>query len=261
METQPVFKRAIVRPPTPNFADGLTTAGLGAPDFGRALEQHARYAETLARCGLAVVTAEPDATFPDATFVEDVAVMTPGGAVLMRPGAASRAGEVASLRPTIASCAPIAGAIEAPATVDGGDVCAAGDTFFIGLSSRTSEAGAAQLRTILERQGFAVSIVDVRPSNGLLHLKSGVAWLGGRRILAASALAADSALEGYEMVVVPEDETYVANAVAIDGRVLLADGYPKTRRAIEKLGLTVVPLDMSEFRKMDGGLSCLSLRF
>ncbi|HEX4825004.1 MAG TPA: hypothetical protein VFV19_11900 [Candidatus Polarisedimenticolaceae bacterium] len=261
MKSEPVFKNAIVRPPTPNFADGLTTAGLGAPDFARALEQHGRYAGALAHHGVAVVTAAPDAAFPDATFVEDVAVMTPGGAVLMRPGAKSRAGEVASLRSTIASCVPIAGAIEAPGSVDGGDVCAAGETFFIGLSSRTDEEGARQLGEILARQGFAVRIADVRRADGLLHLKSGMAWLGGRRLLAVDALARDPAFEGYERVTVPDDETYAANAVAIGGRVLLAGGFLKTRRAVEAAGLEVVALDMSEFQKMDGGLSCLSLRF
>src|SRR5262245_4329279 len=85
MESKPVFRKAIVRPPTPNFADGLTTAGLGAPDFARALEQHTRYAEALGRLGLDIVRAQPDPAFPDATFVEDVAVMTPRGAILMRP--------------------------------------------------------------------------------------------------------------------------------------------------------------------------------
>jgi len=261
MESEPVFKGAIVRPPTPNFADGLTTSGLGVPDFARAMEQHVRYAEMLARLGLHVLLAEPDAAFPDATFVEDVAVMTPRGAILMRPGAASRRGEVVSLKPAIAGSVAITAAIEPPGTVDGGDVCAAGDTYFIGLSSRTDERGARQLEAILKREGFAVRLVDVQPFPGLLHLKSGMAWLGGRRVLAATALAPHPAFAGYEVIVVPEDETYVANAVAIDGRVLLADGYPKTRRAIEALGLEVVPLDMSEFRKMDGGLSCLSLRF
>src|SRR5262249_45902196 len=181
--------------------------------------------------------------------------------ILMRPGAESRKGEVAALRPTIESCSTITASIEAPGNVDGGDICAAGDTYFIGLSSRTDREGARQLATILESEGYFVRLVDMQPFPGLLHLKSGMAWLGGRRLLTAAVLASHPALAEYETVMVPDDETYVANAVAIDGRVLLAGGFPKTRRAIEALGLEVVPLDMSEFQKMDGGLSCLSLRF
>ena len=182
------FTRAIVRPPAATFADGLTTAGLGPPDLPAALAQHAAYVAALEACGLAVTRLPPDDRFPDSTFVEDTAVLARGLAVLCRPGAPSRAGEVEAIRPALDAFFPSSAAIEAPGTVDGGDVCEAGDHVFIGVSERTNEEGARQLASLLATRGLGSTLVDVRGIPGLLHLKSGIAWLGGRTLALTDAL-------------------------------------------------------------------------
>ena len=178
----PKFTRAIVRPPGRNFAGGLTTSGLGPPDLDRAVSQHRAYVETLRLCGLEVVQLPADETHPDSTFVEDAAVCAASGAIITRPGAESRRGEIASIRAALRLYFPLPASIHAPGTLDGGDVCAAGDTVFIGLSERTNEAGARQLSAWLEGLGFEVRLVDIRGSAGLLHLKSGLAFLGEGRL-------------------------------------------------------------------------------
>ncbi len=255
------FTRAIVRPPSATFADGLTTAGLGPPDLPAALAQHAAYVAALEACGLEVTVLPPDDRFPDSTFVEDTAVLARGLAVLCRPGAPSRAGEVEAIRPALGASFPASAAIVAPGTVDGGDICEAGDHVFIGVSERTNEDGARQLASLLSPIGLGSTFVDIRGVPGLLHLKSGIAWLGGRTLALTDLLAPRPEFRGWSRLPVPPGEEYAANAVLVNGRVLLASGFPRFEGAVRALGLPAVPLDMSEFRKLDGGLSCLSLRF
>jgi dimethylargininase len=178
-----------------------------------------------------------------------------------RPGAASRRGEVDVVESALKGLFPAIPRIAAPGTLDAGDVCEADGHFLIGLSARTNEAGAEQLATQLADLGYRADIVDIRPHPGLLHLKTGIAWLGEGRMLAAADLPRWPALAAYEILRVPEAERYAANALRVNDRVLVADGYPQTRAAIEALGFEAIALGMSEFRKLDGGLSCLSLRW
>jgi dimethylargininase len=256
-----MFTRAIVRPPASNFAEGLTTAGLGAPNYERALEQHQAYCAALEQCGLILTRLEPDPDYPDSTFVEDTAVLTARCALLARPGATSRAGEVASVRDALATVFPSFPAIQAPGTLDGGDVCEAGNHFFVGISARTNEAGARQLAEALGAFNYTASFVDIRGVEGILHLKSGLAYLGDERLAVIEVLARRAELGGYELLSVNAEEEYAANCVRVNDRVLLAAGYPNFERKLGDLGYQTIALEMSEFRKMDGGLSCLSLRF
>jgi dimethylargininase len=145
--------------------------------------------------------------------------------------------------------------------VDAGDVCEADGHFLVGISARTNEAGAEQLAAHLVELGYRVDIVDIRPQHRLLHLKTGISWLGDGRLLATGDLPQWSALAAYEIVRVPEHERYAANALRVNDHVLVAAGYPGTRAAIESFGFPVIALEMSEFRRLDGGLSCLSLRW
>ncbi|MGB8328428.1 MAG: arginine deiminase family protein [Steroidobacteraceae bacterium] len=256
------FRSAIVRIPGPAFAAGLTTsAAQGRPDLGKALEQHDDYCEALLACGVEVTALPPDERFPDSVFVEDTAVVAVRVAVLTRPGAPSRVGEVPEVAAALRQFRPELEQIEPPGTVDGGDVCQADDHFFIGLSRRTNEVGATQLATILARHGYAASMVDIRGHQTLLHLKSGLAYLGDRRFAIASEVPRTAALADYEMVEVDAAETYAANCVRVNGIVLVAAGYPKLTARLVEFGLAVRHVEVSEFRKMDGGLSCLSLRF
>ena len=256
-----MFQRAIVRPPSANFAQGLTTADLGEPIYAKALEQHARYCQSLQRCGLALTKLEPDSRYPDSTFVEDAAILTERGAIPTRPGALSREGEVASIKATLAQFYPSLHSITAPGTLDGGDICEADGHFFIGISERTNEAGAYQLAGFLAQEGYTSTCVDIRSTKGILHLKSGLAYLGDRRLVLIDALADRPEFRGYEIVPVAPEENYAANCVRVNNHVLIAGGFPKFKATLQNLGYRRIALDMSEYQKMDGGLSCLSLRF
>jgi dimethylargininase len=254
------FTRALVRPPGTNYADGLTRAGLGSPSFTRAKAQHEQYCAELERFGLKLTHLSADARYPDGTFVEDAAVVTGRGAIIARPGADVRRGEVPSVREALSELVPMLGEIEAPGTLDGGDVCETRGRFLIGLSERTNDAGAGQLRDILKTHGYDATIIDIRSEPELLHLKTGLFAMDDGRLAAVGALAGRDELRDFEIVRVADAESYAANAVCINGRVLLAKGYPLLEAALTKLRYEVVAIEMSEFRKMDGGLSCLSIR-
>ena len=256
-----MFSHALLRLPGENFAAGLTLAGEGAPDPGLALEQHQRYCEALADCGLSLTILPADPRHPDGCFVEDTAVLTDRGAIVARPGAPSRRGEVEVVQAALKGLFPGIPRIEAPGTLDAGDVCEADGHFLIGLSARTNPVGAEQLAGHLADLGHRTDLIDIRGSAKLLHLKTGLAFLGDGRLLATSDLPQSFALAAYEIIAVPDTERYAANALRVNDRVLVAGGYPETRATIEALGYATIALDMSEFRKLDGGLSCLSLRW
>ena len=255
------FSRAIVRTPSEDFAEGLTTAGLGPPDVALARAQHGAYVDALRQCGLEVTVLAPAPGLPDATFVEDAAVLLAHAAILTRPGAPSRAPEVPMLAPVMAEFFSSVHAIEPPGTLEGGDVCEAGRIHLIGLSARTNEAGAFQLARILESEGRPSAVVDIRGTPGVLHLKSAIAWIGDDRLVAVDAVAGHPALAGFEIVPVARGEEYAANCVRIRDSILVAAGHPRLEEALSAHGYPTIELAVSEFRKMDGGLSCLSLRW
>ena len=261
-----MFTNAIVRVPGSNFADGLTSVDLGVPEFGKVMEQWEAYCAALKTCGLIVMRLEADLDHPDSTFVEDTAVLTPHGAMLTRPGAASRLGEVAAIAETVRGFYPTAVQIVEPGTLDGGDICEAGGHFFLGISHRTNEEGARQLAEHLAKEGYTSSNVDVRGMTSILHLKSGISYIGpgpgGEETLVVMEEMADwPEFAAYDLLRVSEAESYAANCVRVNGRVLVAAGYPEMTEELIRRGYDPLVLDMSEFRKMDGGLSCLSLRF
>jgi dimethylargininase len=256
-----MFRHAIARLPGANFVQGLTRVDLGPPSLDLALEQHARYCDALRTCGLAVEVLAADPDHPDACFVEDCAIVLDEGAILTRPGAPSRAGEVASLASALRAHYGEPARIQAPATLDGGDICEAGRHVFIGVSHRTNEAGASQLAHWLAALGYGSAIVDIRGIDSILHLKSGIAHLAGDRLLLIDELADHPAFASCERIVVAPDEAYGANAVQVNDRVLIARGHPRLESRLHELGYDAIALDMSEYAKLDGGLSCLSLRF
>lgn len=228
------FTHAILRRPGPRFAEGLTSADEGPPDLELALGQHAGYAEALRTCGLQLETLDADPDHPDCCFVEGPAIVTESGALLTRPGAPSRLGEVNSLRPVLERYFGAVSTIEAPGLLDGGDVCDLGGRFLIGLSGRTNAEGAGQLSCWLEERGHVAEVVDLAAPPRLL--------------------------DGLERIEVAAGEEYAANCIRVNDRVLVAAGYPELVERLEGLGYRTLPLPMSEFRRMDGGLSCLSLR-
>jgi len=252
------FTKALVRRPCQNMVHGLSAAALGRPDPVRAQEQHAAYVEALQGCGLAVTTLEADEKFPDSVFVEDTAVVCEGMAIITRPGAPSRRGEEEAVALALRRFFPELEVILPPGTLEGGDVMRAGNRFFIGVSARSNEEGARQFAAIVSRCGFEAIPVPLRE---VLHLKTGVSYLENNLLLAAGEFLDHPLLAHFTAVPVPATESYAANSLWVNGRVLVPSGYAQTRKAIEAAGYETVPLDVSEFRKLDGGLSCLSLRF
>lgn len=256
-----LFTRAIVRIPDRNFADGLTTVNLGLPHLDQVLEQHAHYCHALRECGLNLTVLEPDVQHPDSTFVEDTAILTPQAAILCRPGAPSRAGEVAAIRPAIESFFTRILTIDDPGSVDGGDICEAEDHFFIGLSLRTDEEGARQLSAHLHALGCTASTIDIRGISSILHLKSGISYIGNNTLVIMEEMASNPQFARFNLLPVSASESYAANCIRINDRVLIAAGFPRLPADLAARGFHPLILNMSEFQKMDGGLSCLSLRF
>jgi len=250
-----------VRIPGGNFAEGLTTVSLGVPEMDAVLKQHAAYCEALRECGLELTVLQPDLRYPDSTFVEDTAILTPEVAIFCRPGAASREGEVASIRPAVERYYFSTFTIEAPGTVDGGDICEAGKHFFIGLSQRTNREGARQLTVCLNALGYTASTIDIRSMNSILHLKSGISYIGDNTLVVMGEMAGDPQFSGFQQVQVAATESYAANCVRVNERVLVPEGFPGLTEDLVASGFKPLVLKMSEFQKMDGGLSCLSLRF
>jgi len=250
-----MFTHAICRRPGNTLGAGLTTADLGVPDPAKALDQHAAYVFTLAELGLEVTVMDPEPDHPDAHFVEDTAIVTPEVAIICRPGHSDRRGEELSVAKVLAAHRLLE-YINAPGLIDGGDVLQVGRHVLVGLSERTNLAGAEQLGAILESNGMSWTPVPVAEG---LHFKSSVNEVG-ECLLVTSEFAHREELAGYEKIIVPDDEAYAANTLRINDHLIMPAGYPKTRCLLEPLGLPITELDLSEMRKMDGGLTCLSLR-
>ncbi len=253
-----MFTNAIVRKPGKSLINGLSSADLGKPDFSVALKQHAIYIEALRACGLDVLVLDADEAYPDSTFVEDTALLTSECAIIMRPGALSRRGEVDSMQAVIQKYYPSVKRVTAPGTVEAGDIMMVENDFYIGLSERTNRDGAQQVVDFLSKVGYRGQIV---PVGDMLHFKSGIAFLEDNTFVAVSQGIDLSPFQGNKIIFVDTDESYAANCLWVNGTVLVAKGFPNTLERIQAAGYPTIELEMSEFRKLDGGLSCLSLRF
>ena len=253
-----MFSQAIARKPGKNFARGLTTnVSTQPPQYELLLEQHEIYLDTLISCGLNLTVLDPLPDHPDAYFVEDTAVVTADVAVITNPGVAPRKGEVESIARVLTGFRKTE-RILAPGTLDGGDVLQVDNHFFIGLSQRTNQDGAAQLGRILER--FGNTWVTLPVGDGL-HFKSGVNYVGKNTLLVTPDFAANTELSGYDKIIMQSDDAYAANTLLVNDRLLTPAGFPRARKQLEGLGLEIIELETSEMRKMDGGLTCLSIRF
>jgi dimethylargininase len=251
------FTHAITRRPGRNMAAGITTSNLGPPDYRKALEQFDAYVNTLEKCQVSVNVLEPLERFPDAHFVEDAAVVTPEVAVITNPGAASRKGEVSSIAAILEQFRKTVW-IQPPGTIDGGDVLRVGRHFFIGLSDRTNKNGADQFGAIIAGFGYTWTTIPVSAG---LHFKSSVNTLGGKTLLVTHAFADHTALAHFRRIVVSPGEDYAGNTLLVNDHLIVPAGFPDTNNKLQALGKPIIELDTSEFRKMDGGLTCLSLRF
>ena len=253
-----MFRNAIVLKPSPSIIEGLSSSNLGEPDFSLASEQHSRYIESLVYLGLEVNILPEKDMFPDSTFIEDIALCTPHCAVIANPGALSRRRETVGIIQVLKEFYKNIEVITSPGTLEAGDVMMVSDHYYIGISSRTNNEGADQLIHILEKHGMTGSKV---PLLKMLHLKSGISYLENNNMLVAGEFIHNKEFDDFNLIRIDDYESYAANSLWINGTVIVPEGFPKTRAKIEKAGYNTISLDMSEFRKVDGGLSCLSLRF
>ena len=255
------FNNVIVRKPCKAVCDGITSAPeLGQPIYEKALAQHEKYIEALKKCGVEVTVLEADERYPDSCFVEDPALITRKCAIITNPGAASRNGEKDEIIGAVRKFFPEDKIeyIKDPGTLEGGDVMMVGDTFYVGLSARTNAEGIKQLGEILNKYGL--ECVQV-PLEKVLHLKTGVNYLENNNMLVSGEFIDKPEFAKYNKIVIPEEEAYAANCIWVNGTVIVPEGYPAVLKAVQDAGYETLVVDTSEFRKIDGGLSCLSLRF
>ncbi len=253
-----MLKKAIVRRPGKSIVYGLSTANLGLPNYQKALEQYNEYIKALEACGLEVLILPADERFPDSTFVEDVALLTPECAIITNPGVSSRKGEIAEIKGVLNIFYSKIDQVKDPGIVEAGDIMMVGTHFYIGLSERTNLEGAQQIIKFLEQYDLSGSVIKVEK---VLHLKTGVAYLEHNNLLACGELVTHEEFQNFNILKITEDESYAANCIWVNDRVLIPKGFTTARRTIEKSGYLTVGVDVSEFQKLDGGLSCLSLRF
>ncbi|MTI69271.1 MAG: N(G),N(G)-dimethylarginine dimethylaminohydrolase [Firmicutes bacterium] len=253
-----MFKNVIVRKPARSMVKGITTANLGKPDYKKALKQHAEYVKALKQCGVNVTLLEEDERYPDSCFVEDTALLTDKCAIITNLGAKSRKGEQIEIQKVLKNFYENIEVIQPPGTIEGGDIMMVGDHFYIGLSDRTNKNGANQMIKFLEKYGYTGSVVAL---NEVLHLKTGLSYLENNNLLVSGEFIDKEVFKDFNKIEISKEESYAANCIWVNDNVIIPKGFKKAKDAIVKKGYKVIEVDVSEFRKLDGGLSCLSLRF
>ncbi len=252
------YKKAITRTPGNNFSEGITTAELGKPNFELAAQQHAAYIKCLSDIGVDVQNLNADLQFPDGCFVEDTAVIFPDAAIITNPGAKSRTEEIVSMREILEQYRPLF-SIELPGTLEGGDVLRIDKQFYIGVSERTNSAGIQQFSKIVSAFGYTTTAIQL---TSILHLKTGLSYIGNNTILGIKEMLEHKAFLQYQKIEITAGEEYACNCILIaDNTLIIPSGFPKIGATLEDLNYKLIPLNMSEFEKMDGGLTCLSLLF
>ena len=226
-------------------------------DAAAAAAQHRGYREALEACGARVVALPAVDELPDSVFVEDTAIVLEEVAVLTRPGAESRRGEVPLIEPEVARLRPVV-RVEPPATLEGGDVLRLGRTLYVGLSPRTNAEGAATLRRLVAPYGYEVVTVGLR---GCLHLKTGCSALDDETVLVNPDWVDAGVFRGRKVVAVDAAEPWAANVLSVAGSVCVSAAFPRTAGALSACGHDVRSVEVSEFAKAEGGMTCMSLLF
>ena len=249
---------ALTHIPSPNLDHGQRThVAREVVDYELASRQHADYCRMLRECGAEVVTLDVNRDQPDGTFIEDTAVVLDEIAVLASMGTAARRIEPARIEPELRKHREIE-RIEPPARLEGGDVLRIGRTILIGLSERTNISGVQAFETIARPFGYRVLPVPVRQC---LHLKTACTALPDCRLLTNPAWLDLNSLHDFDTLAVPDDEPWAANTLPINGRVLISSANPQTAEMLRRLGFDVRTLSLSEFAKVEGCVTCLSLLF
>jgi dimethylargininase len=254
------FTHAITRRPAASITEGLRAIDTGAPDLARMEADHSDYVAALRSTGATVTELPPLPGYPDSVFVEDTALCLPEGAVLMRPGAPSRLGEAAEMEPHLAALySRVVRIGGAESFIEGGDILVTESEILVGRSARTNAAGIAELARLVSPWGHRLREVHTPP--GVLHFKTDCSLMDAETILSTDRLAASGCFAGYRVIAVAEGEEAAANAIRFNDLVLFPAGFPRTRDRLTAAGLDVREIGNSECAKLDGGMSCLSLRF
>ena len=254
------FTHAITRAPAASITRGLRAVDTGNPDLGLMQAHHADYIAALRSTGATVVELAALEAFPDSVFVEDTALCLPQGAVIMRPGAPSRLGEAAEMAPHLAALYGDLRRINgADSFIEGGDILTTETEILVGLSARTNAAGVAELTDLVGDWGHKVRLVQTPP--GVLHFKTDCSLLDAETILSTRRLDASGCFAGYRVIHVAEGEEACANTIRFNDLVIMPAGFPRTRDALDRAGYAVREVGNTECAKLDGGMSCLSLRF
>ena len=254
------FTHAITRRPAASITKGLRAIDTGTPDLARMQSHHADYIAALKATGAAVIELPALDAYPDSVFVEDTALCLADGAVVMRPGAPSRLGEAAEMAPHLQALYTKVVAITGPDSfIEGGDILVTETEILVGRSARTNAAGIAELTRLVAPWGHKVREVLTPP--GVLHFKTDCSLLDADTILSTKRLSASGCFTGYRVIDVPEGDEAAANTIRFNDLVLMPAGFPKTRDSIAAAGFVVREIGNSECAKLDGGMSCLSLRF
>lgn len=248
-------QRAIVREPGDRYSECISShPQRHAIDVGKARAQHAIYCKTLEDLGLDVVSLPRDDDHPDSCFVEDNAVVYGGRALICRMAKESRRGEETDVEKALSGYVHVRRA-ELPATVEGGDVIHLDDRLICGITQRTNMAGAEQMRAWLEVE------VEVIEDPGIVHLKSYVNSLGDGHFISTAKFADHPHLKSRQIITVRDEDWYSTNNIVIDDYVVMPSGFPGTERLVRDAGFKVIPLEMTEFPKCEGALTCLSIVF
>ena len=253
------FTHAITRRPGHSITGGLRAVDTGAPDLDLMLAHHADYVASLRATGATVVELDPLEAFPDSVFVEDTALCLPEGAVVMRPGAPSRLGEAAEMAPHLRALYAEVVQIGGPGFIEGVDILVTEREILVGRSARTNEAGIAELTRLVAPWGHSVREVITPP--GVLHFKTDCSLLDAETVLATERLAASGCFDGYRVIPVAEGEEAAANTIRFNDVVLMPAGFPRTAERLAAAGYDLRQIGNSECARLDGGMSCLSLRF
>lgn len=253
------FTHAVTRKPGKSVTDGLRAVDTGAPDLQLFLEHHADYVSALESTGATVVTLDPLEEFPDSVFVEDAALCLPEGAIAMRPGTPSRLDEAEKMAPVLEDIYGKVHRISGPGFIDGGDILTTESEILVGTSARTDSAGIEELRALVASWGYTVR--ELQTPEGVLHFKTDCSLLDDKTILSTSRLAATGCFDGYRVLLTAEGEEPCANSIRFNNLVLMPAGFPKTEAMLRAEGYEVRTIGNSEAGKLDGGMSCLSLRF
>ncbi len=253
------FTHAITRRPAASITAGLRAVDTGVPDLDLMLTHHAAYVTALRQTGATVIELPALDAFPDSVFVEDTALCLPDAAIIMRPGAPTRLGEAAEMAPHLVALYGTVLQIDGPGTIEAGDILMCETEILVGRSARTNAAGIAELARLITPRGHSVREVVTPP--GVLHFKTDCSLLDATTILSTPRLAASGCFDGYTVIHTADGEEACANAIRFNDTVLMPAGFPATRDRLVQAGYSVREIGNSECAKLDGGMSCLSLRF